>query len=186
MELKQVFRGLIAVAVLGCISIAHAGPELLMTKQQYEQIQQKDLSYRFAGYPSKNKYRGTNAKLDTRVDFAKTFPTRLREALKTKPDVSQKFISFGWGCGSGGCNVVGLLDANTGKPYPLGEVVMGCSENENEFGDMFTRRDSDLLIAVGCMDGHLTNSQGLNRFGYHYFAINNGEYKHIRSIRVVD
>ena len=63
---------------------------------------------------------------------------------------------------------------------------MGYSKNPDEYGDVFTRRDSDLLIALGCMDGRLTNSQGLNRFGYHYFAINNGQYKHIRSVSVVD
>ena len=63
---------------------------------------------------------------------------------------------------------------------------MGYSENPDGYGDTLTRHDSDLLIAVGCIENRLTNSQGLYRFGYHFFSMNNGQYRHICSVRVVD
>ena len=57
-----------------------AGPDLTMTKTQFESAQKQKL-YRFDGYPTKNTFNGKTAKLNMKDQYARTFRTRLREVL---------------------------------------------------------------------------------------------------------
>ena len=68
----------------------------------------------FKDYPVKSVYTGKTAQLDLSDEGAKMFRTRLREALKEKPDFAGEYIITMWGCGAS-CRVYSFVNKRTGK-----------------------------------------------------------------------
>lgn len=162
---------------------AVAGPELTMTKAQFERAQKQKI-YRFDGYPTKNAFNGKTAKLNMKDHYARTFRTRLREVLaENRPNAAGKYSTFGFGCGTSGCIEAGAIDNTTGTPIQLGDLLLGCG-NSDEDGDFRSDPKSNLIIASGCLEGHLKDKDGSEQFGHHYFLIDKGKFKHLRSVRV--
>ena len=60
-----------------------AGPDLTMTKAQFERAQKQKL-YRFDGYPTKNTFNGKTAKLNMKDQYARTFRTRLSVSVAAR------------------------------------------------------------------------------------------------------
>lgn len=161
-----------------------AGKEITMTAAQFEAAQNQK-TYRFDGYPTKNKFKGKSAPLNLKNSYARAFKTRLRNVLAVnKPNAAGKYSTFGFGCGSSGCIEVGAIDNHTGTPIYLDKVAMGCGTVE-ERGDFRSNPKSNLVIAIGCMNGRLEDADGISQFGYHYFLLEQGHFKHIRSVLVV-
>ena len=61
--------------------------------------------------------------------------------------------------------------------------MLGCG-NSDEDGDFRSDPKSNLVIASGCLEGHLQDKDGSEQFGHHYFLIDKGKFKHLRSVRV--
>lgn len=162
---------------------AWAGPELTMTQAQFERVQ-KQKSYRFDGYPTKNTFSGKSAKLNMKDRYARTFRTLLRNVLaENRPNAAGKYSTFGFGCGSSGCIEAGAIDNTTGTPIQLGDLLLGCGDIDDR-GDFRSDPKSNLVIASGCLEGRLKDKDGLTQFGHHYFLLEKGRFKHLRSVRV--
>lgn len=160
-----------------------AGPDLTMTKAQFERAQKQKL-YRFDGYPTKNTFNGKTAKLNMKDQYVRTFRTQLREVLaENRPNAAGKYSTFGFGYGSSGCIEAGAIDHTTGTPIQLGDLMLGCG-NSDEDGDFRSDPKSNLVIVSGCIEGHLLDKDGLTQFGHHYFLLEKGKFKHLRSVRV--
>lgn len=160
-----------------------AGPELTMTQAQFERAQKQN-SYRFDGYLTKNTFNGKSAKLNMKDRYARTFRTLLRNVLaENRPNAAGKYSTFGFGCGTSGCIEAGAIDNTTGTPIQLGDLLLGCG-NSDEDGDFRSDPKSNLVIASGCIEGHLLDKDGLTQFGHHYFLLDKGKFKHLRSVRV--
>jgi hypothetical protein len=101
----------------------------------------------FKDYPVRTVYRGKNARLLLSSD-ARTFKTRLTQALKGRPNFAGHFIVTTWGCGTG-CQVGAVIDASTGRvfwlPFPVGQT----SEVDEDFRPVEFRLDSKLIIFSG-------------------------------------
>lgn len=181
MKLKTIFAVLTLCAALP----VSAGPELTMNKTEFAAAE-KLKSYRFAGYPTQNRFKGKSVSPNLKNETARVFKTRLRAVLaENKPNAAGIYSTYGFGCGSSGCMAAGAVNNHTGTPVPLGEVLMGCGGVE-EHGGLRSDPKSNLVIASGCMEGRLKDSDGISRFGHHYFLLKNGKFRHIRSVRVQD
>lgn len=178
-------KNLFPVLCLMAIFPALAGEEITMTPAQFKKAQ-KQKNYRFDGYPTKNKFKGKSAPLNLKNGYARAFKTRLKNVLsENKPNAAGKYSTFGFGCGSDGCHTTGAIDNSTGTPIVLGEILMGCGNSE-ERGDLRSDLRSNLVIASGCMEGRLKDSDGFARFGHHYFLLENGKFRHLRSVKIVE
>lgn len=178
-------KTLFAVITAMVAATAMAGPELTMTAQQFEAAQ-KQKTYRFDGYPTHNTFKGKSARLNLKNQYARAFKTRLTNVLaENKPNAAGKYSTFGFGCGSSGCMEIGAIDNHTGTPIYLDNIAMGCGTMEEQ-GDFRSDPRSNLLIATGCLNNRLKDSDGLSQFGYHYFLLDKGRFKHLRSVRVIN
>ena len=129
----------------------------------------------FKDYPAKPVYRGKNAQLLLTRD-ARTFKTRLGEALKEKPNFAGHFIVTTWGCGTG-CEVGAIVDARTGKvywfPFPIGQNY----EVDEDFRPVEFRLDSKLIIFSGFRVD--TDEAAGERF----YKFENGRFKFLKFIK---
>ena len=129
----------------------------------------------FKDYPVKAIYRGKNAPLLLTRD-ARTFKTRLREALKGKPNFAGHFIVTTWGCGTG-CQVGAVIDARTGKvfwfPFPVGQNY----EVDEDFRPVEFRLNSQLIIFSGFRVD--TDEEA----GARFYKFENGRFKFLKFIK---
>lgn len=68
---------------------------------------------KFSDYPAKV-YNGPAAKLVMDSENAKLFRTRLRDALKEKPNFAGEYVITMWGCGAG-CRSYSIINKRTGR-----------------------------------------------------------------------
>lgn len=130
----------------------------------------------FKDYPVKTIYRGKNARLLLTSD-ARTFKTRLREALKGAPNFAGHFIVTSWGCGTG-CQVGAIIDARTGKvfwfPFPIGQT----SDVDEGFRPVEFRLDSKLIIFSGVRVDKDDEEEGAR-----FYKFENGRFIFLKFIR---
>ncbi|MGY3264589.1 hypothetical protein [Lysobacter sp. HA35] len=77
-------------------------------------------------------YSGPAGKLDLSDETARTFKTRLREAMQEPADFAGEYVLAGWGCGTG-CTMSYLVSRRTGKVLDLGfqrELVFSLQDEE--------------------------------------------------------
>lgn len=130
---------------------------------------------RFKDYPVKTVYRGKNAPLLLTGD-ARTFKTRLREALKGKPNFAGHYIVTTWGCGTG-CQVGAMIDARTGKVYYLPFPVAQTYEVDEDFRPVEFRLNSKLIIFSGFRVD--TDEDA----GARFYKFENGRFKFLKFIK---
>lgn len=94
----------------------------------------------FKDYPVQSVYTGKTAQLDLSDESARMFRTRLRDALKEKPDFAGEYVTTMWGCGAS-CRTYSFVSKRTGK---LLQVGFGGEENAEDV--VATRPNSRLLV----------------------------------------
>ncbi|MBJ9373166.1 MULTISPECIES: hypothetical protein [Acinetobacter] len=128
---------------LTTISIAHA----------------KSAVPQFRDYPVKSVYTGKTAKLDISDPSANMFRTRLRAALKEKPDFAGEYVKTMWGCGAS-CRMYSFVNKRTGKL--LADGFGGEARTEDVIA---TRANSRLLVTQEeHMDQNYEGDQVITRF----------------------
>lgn len=121
----------------------------------------------FKDYPATPLYSGQPHAL-VLDEFGKLFKTRLREALKEKPNFAGHYVLTIWGCGTS-CLSGGIVDKISGKAYPLPEILMGVMPLKPEFQDQDDREliykpNSRLLIMAGAFDTDKPGHDDLVKF----------------------
>lgn len=110
----------------------------------------------FEQYPAPL-YQGIHAK-DIQLkndDFANTFRTRLRAALKSPVNFAGHYVITTWGCGTSGCFMGAIVDVKTGQVYShelLGPIIGKFVDDEWLGGNLSFKPDSSLLIASGVFE----------------------------------
>ncbi|WP_335960089.1 hypothetical protein [Acinetobacter bereziniae] len=128
---------------LTTISIAHA----------------KSAVPQFRDYPVKSVYTGKTAKLDISDPSANMFRTRLRAALKEKPDFAGEYVTTMWGCGAS-CRMYSFVNKRTGQL--LADGFGGEARTEDVIA---TRANSRLLVTQEeHMDQNYEGDQVITRF----------------------
>lgn len=123
---------------------------------------------KFKDYPVNTVYNGAPAPL-VMTETAKTFKTRLREALQGKPVFAGEYVQATWGCGTS-CGMTTFVNKRTGR---VAEDSFG-----GEFGPYVTdyKLNSRLLVAEGAiMDKDM---QDTGKYAvYFYLMQKNGQFK---------
>lgn len=130
---------------------------------------------KFKDYSVTTIYRGKNAPLILNRD-TRTFKTRLREALKGKPNFAGHYIVTSWGCGTG-CQVGAVIDARNGKVYWFPFSVGQNYEVDDDYRPVEFRLDSKLIIFSG-FRGDRDEEPGAR-----FYKFENGRFKFLKFIK---
>jgi hypothetical protein len=123
---------------------------------------------KFKDYPVATVYNGAPAPL-VMTETAKTFKTRLHEALQSKPVFAGEYVQSAWGCGTG-CGITTFVNKRTGR---VAEESFG-----GEFGPYVTdyKLNSRLLVAEGAILDK--DMQDTGKYAvYFYLMQKNGQFK---------
>jgi hypothetical protein len=127
----------------------------------------------------------------TKIDFkknpnARTFRTRLTEALHGGVNFAGRYIVTGWGCGTG-CTNAAVLDTRTGKIHWPEEFYNldatygdGYSEKQIDF-----RKNSRLLIIHG-RPGSADENSTAKPTGDYYYEWKNDRLKQLKFVPKTD
>ncbi|WP_432725634.1 hypothetical protein [Variovorax sp. W6] len=138
----------------------------------------------FRDYPADAPYTGKNHPLVLDSDFARSYRTRLREAIASgKPSFAGRYIVTRWGCGTGGCNVGAVIDASTGHAISMPNALMSVyplkPQYEKEDGqELIYKLSSRLLVQAGDIDS--SNSSGKDVV--EFYELRDGKFRFIRSV----
>ncbi|MGH8053326.1 MAG: hypothetical protein ACREP4_05335 [Stenotrophomonas sp.] len=130
---------------------------------------------KFTDYPVADIYSGSTATLDTSSEEARTFRTRISDALSRNPvDFAGEYTSASWGCGTS-CSYTTFVNKRTGQVIKSG---LG-----GELGPRVRKfvPDSDLLIAEGGEVDDDYNSTGNYAF---FYRLQNDEFQLITKVPV--
>jgi hypothetical protein len=130
----------------------------------------------FKDYPVTNIYRGKNAPLILTRD-TRAFKTRLREALKGRPNFAGHYIVTSWGCGTG-CQLGAVIDARTGRVYWFPFAVGQNYETDADFKPVEFRLDSKLIIFSGFRVDREDEEAGAR-----FYKFENGRFKFLKFIQ---
>ena len=130
---------------------------------------------KFKDYPVTTIYRGKNAPLIL-DKYTRTFKTRLREALKGKPNFAGHYIVTGWGCGTG-CQLGAIIDARSGHvhwfPFPIEQDY----EVDADFRPIEFRLNSKLIIFSGFRGDREEEA------GARFYRFENGRFKFLKFVK---
>jgi hypothetical protein len=113
---------------------------------------------------------------------ARSFRTRLSDAIKGGVNFAGHFVVAGWGCGTG-CISGAIVDARTGRVYwPIQFNAMSTWYDGNEYVDkpVEYRKNSRLLVlrgSPGVKDGDADKP-----YGEYYYELRNNELRLIKFI----
>jgi hypothetical protein len=138
---------------------------------------QKARAPRFADYPVAEIYKGPKAEPVRPPDLAPDDDLWLRLDDNHSPDdkinAAGHYVLATWSCGTA-CVASGLVDAITGKVIYLPSVSDWRHVRE-DFEAVQSRANSRLIVMSGAL-----NDGGV--VGLHYFVLDNGALRHIRTI----
>ena len=130
---------------------------------------------KFSDYPAKV-YSGPTAKLMLNSEDAKLFRTRLRDALKDKPNFAGEYVMTMWGCGAG-CRSYSIVNKRTGQL--LGEGFGG--EGGEDVKDI--EANSRLVITEGPLYAANDEYLGYNR---NYNVLKGQKFQLIKRVPIKD
>jgi len=136
----------------------------------------------FSAYPvtaEKALARGINFKASP---DARTFKTRLTEALKGDVNFAGHYVVAGWGCGTG-CISGAIIDARDGRVYwPIQFNAMSTWYDGNDYVDkpIEYRNNSRLLILRGSPG--VKEGDADKPYGEYYYEFRNNELRLIKFI----
>lgn len=142
---------------LTAISIAHA-------KSAFPQ---------FRDYPVKSVYMGKTAKLDISDPSANMFRTRLRDALKEKPDFAGEYVTTMWGCGAS-CRMYSFVNKRTGQL--LADGFGGEARTEDVIA---TRANSRLLVT---QEEHMDQNYEVDQVTTRFYVLEKSRFKLLKTI----
>jgi len=128
----------------------------------------------FKDYPADAPHTGANHPLVLDSDFARSYRTRLREAVASgKPEFAGRYIVVRWGCGTGGCNTGAVIDAATGHATPMPGALTSVyplkPEFEKEDGqELIYKLSSRLLVQAGDIES--ANGDAKDVVEFHEFS----------------
>lgn len=114
----------------------------------------------FSAFPARVEVRTAKAINFRQSPEARTFRTRLSEALRGGVNFAGHYIVAGWGCGTG-CISGAIIDARSGSVYwPKQFNALGVGDTENGYVDepVAYRKNSRLLVITGSPG--LANEEG--------------------------
>lgn len=120
---------------------------------------------RFEQYPAKVEKARVKAIDFKRNPDAKTFRTRLSEAIREGVNFAGHYVVAGWGCGTG-CISGAIIDARTGNVYwPIEFNALSVWYSGDSYADepVAYRKDSRLIVisgSPGVKDGGQDKPQG--------------------------
>ncbi|WP_026470950.1 hypothetical protein [Alkanindiges illinoisensis] len=140
---------------------------------------------KYRDYPVTEYYKGSAAKLVLNNEIAKSFPTRLNEALKSKPVLAGEYVIAGWGCGSSGCYDTVIVNKRTGQVVPkIFEAYSAFDYDKGEDGPRVgeeiesPRLDSRLLVTEEVVEG----KDGKYLYFANYYLLDNSQLKRIKRV----
>jgi hypothetical protein len=142
---------------LTAISIAHA----------------KSAVPQFRDYPVKSVYMGKTAKLDISDPSANMFRTRLRDALKEKPDFAGEYVTTMWGCGAN-CRMYSFVNKRTGQL--LADGFGGEARTEDVIA---TRANSRLLVT---QEEHMDQNYEVDQVTTRFYVLEKSRFKLLKTI----
>lgn len=128
----------------------------------------------FADYPIKSVYTGKAAQLDLSDGSARMFRTRLRDALKEKPDFAGEYVTTMWGCGAS-CRMYSFVNKRTGKLLQAG---FGGEENAEDV--VATRPNSKLLVT---QEENRNADYEIVNLTTRFYILENGKLKLLKSMK---
>jgi hypothetical protein len=122
----------------------------------------------FENYPVKIKFHGRIKPLDLGSHpEAKQWQENLLAGSKTGPNFADHMTIIEWSCGTD-CTQVAFIDAKSGKVYfdENLKTIIGTNIHDDLYKDGFLRfkRDSKLLIAIGCPNEQCSFHRGITYF----------------------
>lgn len=130
---------------------------------------------RFSDYPAVELYTGPAAALDKSSEEARSFQTRLSNALAENPvDFAGEYVTAGWGCGTS-CSYVTFVNKRTGQVIKEG---LGGEMGPNIVNYL---PSSEMVIAEGAEVDDDFNSTGNYAF---FYRLSNGELQFITKVPV--
>ena len=122
------------------------------------------------------------------IDFrenpdARTFRTRLSEALRRGVNFAGHYVLAGWGCGTG-CISGAIIDARTGDVFwPEQLYAVGVWYGKDEYADepVAYRKNSRLLIITG-IPGQKDDNTPDKPSGVYYYEWKNNRLREIKFV----
>ena len=127
----------------------------------------------FKDYPVKSVYTGQTAQLDLSDEGARMFRTRLRDALKEKPDFAGEYVITMWGCGAS-CRMYSLVNKRTGKLLSDG---LGGEERQEDI--VASKANSRLLVTE---EENRDENWEVKSITTRFYILDKGKLKQIKSI----
>ena len=127
----------------------------------------------FKDYPVKSVYTGKTAQLDLSDEGARMFRTRLRDALKEKPDFAGEYVITMWGCGAS-CRMYSFVNKRTGKLLSDG---LGGEERQEDI--VASKANSRLLVTE---EENRDENWEVKSITTRFYILDKGKLKQIKSI----
>lgn len=127
----------------------------------------------FKDYPVKSVYTGKTAQLDLSDEGARMFRTRLRDALKEKPDFAGEYVITMWGCGTS-CRMYSFVNKRTGKLLSDG---LGGEERQEDI--VASKANSRLLVTE---EENRDENWEVKSITTRFYILDKGKLKQIKSI----
>ena len=127
----------------------------------------------FKDYPVKSVYTGQTAQLDLSDEGARMFRTRLRDALKEKPDFAGEYVITMWCCGAS-CRMYSFVNKRTGKLLSDG---LGGEERQEDI--VASKANSRLLVTE---EENRDENWEVKSITTRFYILDKGKLKQIKSI----
>lgn len=128
----------------------------------------------FSDYPVKSVYTGKTAQLDLSDDYARMFRTRLRDALKEKPDFAGEYVITMWGCGAS-CRMYSFVSKRTGKLLNAG---FGGEQNAEDV--IASKANSRLLVT---QEEHTNENWEVESLTTRFYILEKGKFKLLKAVK---
>ena len=127
----------------------------------------------FKDYPVKP-YTGKTAQLDMTDESARMFRTRLRDALKEKPNFAGEYVITMWGCGAS-CRSYAFINKRTGK---LLEGGFGGEGSQEDVID--SRANSRLLVT---QEEHNNENWEVESITTRFYLFEHNKFKLLKTVK---
>lgn len=128
----------------------------------------------FTDYPVKSVYTGKTAQLDMTDPDTRMFRTRLREALKEKPDFAGEYVITMWGCGAS-CRVYSFINKRTGK------LLAGGFGGEGSQEDVIASKANSRLLVT--QEENMNEDWEVESVTTRFYVFENNKFKLLKTIK---
>ena len=137
-------------------------------------------------------YKGPAGKLDMSSEDARTYKSRLTEAMQEPADFAGEYVLATWGCGSGGCISQTFVNRRTGHVIKQGfgsSSAYGITDDMGEdirMGDTIEgmKADSRLLVVREQTDPNEEDEVNDIRASAKFYVLEGGELKLIKTVQL--